>query len=126
LDKNRSDFVKIKLRDKHGWPVSFIKNKPFTNIIRALIHTNIKRTLFYRRPGTKRFTIAVEMQERWIPDFLSMLNYMQHLGSVGSSRKVTLYSDGDGDFRPRFKPSIEYKKVEPRDDSGGNRLYDAG
>jgi hypothetical protein len=32
------------LRDKYGWPVVSIKGKPITNIIRAVLHTNIKRT----------------------------------------------------------------------------------
>jgi hypothetical protein len=77
------------------------------------------------------FTIECTMKERWVPHFLSMLNYMEYLGNVGSSRKVTLYSDGDGDFRPNFKlEGVPFrqcvKTVEPREDKNGNRLYDAG
>ncbi|HBZ80936.1 MAG TPA: hypothetical protein DEP07_11185 [Brevibacillus sp.] len=74
----------------------------------------------------KKFTIEVEMQERWIPHFMSMLEYMQQLGEIGSSRNVTLYSDGDGDFRPKFKADIEYETVKPVHDSAGSRVYDAG
>jgi hypothetical protein len=74
----------------------------------------------------KKFTITVEMPERWIPHFMSMLKYMQYLGNVGSSRKVALYADGDGDFRPKFETDIEFEKVEPVSDKGGDRLYDAG
>ncbi len=56
---------------------------------------------------------------------------MEYLGNVGSSRKVTLYSDGDGDFRPNFKlEGLPFrqcvKAVEPKIDNDGDRLYDAG
>ena len=74
----------------------------------------------------KKFTITVEMPERWIPHFMSMLKYMQFLGNIGSSRMVTLYADGDGDFRPKFESDIEFEKVEPTNDKNGNRTYDAG
>lgn len=74
----------------------------------------------------KKFTIEVEMQERWIPYFMSALKYMQYLGSVGSSRRVCLYSDGDGDFRPKFKTEIEWEEKPPVVDNGGDRYYGAG
>lgn len=74
----------------------------------------------------KTFTIQCTMKDRWIPQFLSMLNYMQVLGDVGSSRKVALYADGDGDFRPKFKFNIpDVKFVDPVDDEDGDHLYDA-
>lgn len=50
----------------------------------------------------KKFTIECEMNERWVPHFLGMLKKMQQLGSLGSSREITFYADGDGDFRPKF------------------------
>lgn len=73
------------------------------------------------------FSIQVTMKKRWIPHFLSMLSYMQFLGRIGSSRQVSFYSDGDGDFQPIFKwdetlPSNE----KPIEDSDGDRIYDAG
>lgn len=74
----------------------------------------------------KEFNIKVKMEERWIDTFCSMLKYMENLGNLGSSREVTLYSDGDGDFRPKFEFDINYKKVNPVGDISGNRLYDAG
>ena len=74
----------------------------------------------------KEFTINVQMQERWIPHFMSMLEYMQICGSAGMSREVAIYSDGDGDFRPKFEADIEWEKKEPVSDRDGNRLYDAG
>lgn len=74
----------------------------------------------------KEFNIKVQMEERWVDTFCSMLKYMENLGNLGSSRGVTLYSDGDGDFRPKFEFDIDYKKVKPVGDTNGNRLYDAG
>lgn len=118
--------MKIKLRDNKGWPVVFIKERPLTNIIRAIIHTNIKNTLFRKGPRTEKFTVTVEMQTRWIPHFMSMLKYMETLGSIGSSREVTFYADGDGDFRPKFSTKYKYDKQNPIKDDNGHRLYDAG
>lgn len=43
------------------------------------------------------------MKDRWVPHFLGMLYQMERLGKQGSSREVTFYADGDGDFRPKFK-----------------------
>lgn len=73
------------------------------------------------------FTIKVIMKNRWIPHFLAMLKYMQTLGSMGGSRKVSFYSDGDGDFRPKFEwdNSLSHD-AKPIEDDGGNRFYDAG
>jgi len=67
------------------------------------------------------------MKARWVPHFLAMLKYMQFLGNIGSSRKVSLYADGDGDFRPKFKwsPALDCSK-KPVQDINGDRLYDAG
>ncbi len=74
-----------------------------------------------------KFTIECEMKDRWVPHFLGMLKYMEQLGGLGGSREVSLYSDGDGDFRPKFKWGEELPKVaKPVQDSNGDRLYDAG
>ena len=80
--------------------------------------------------GIVRFTINVEMSERWIPQFLAMLKTMQTYGNLGCSRTVAIYSDGDGDFRPKFswspalndcaKPVTGFGKVE------GDVQFDAG
>jgi len=72
------------------------------------------------------FTIECKMRERWVPHFMSMLKYMEDLGGLGGSRTVGIYSDGDGDFRPKFKFSIDTAVVKPKTDDKGNRLYDAG
>jgi hypothetical protein len=75
----------------------------------------------------KTFTIKCTMSTRWIPQFLSMLKYMARLGGQGSSRIVSLYSDGDGDFRPKFEWDEELAvEVEPLRDENGDHLYDAG
>lgn len=36
------------IRDKYGYPIETIKNRPFISFIRILIHSNIKMTLKYR------------------------------------------------------------------------------
>jgi hypothetical protein len=66
------------------------------------------------------------MRERWVPHFMSMLKYMEQLGGLGGSRTVGIYSDGDGDFRPKFNFSMDTPVVKPKTDDKGNRLYDAG
>lgn len=55
-----------------------------------------------------KFEITVEMEDRWVPHFLAMLKYMQQLGGMGASRKVSFYADGDGDFHPQvqMEPNI--------------------
>lgn len=75
------------------------------------------------------FTVKVTMRARWVPHFMGMLSYMQRLGSMGSSRKVTFFADGDGDFRPRFQFSEldpMTPTASPMKDDDGNHYYDAG
>ena len=80
----------------------------------------------------KKFTIICEMEERWIDHFMSMLYMMQNYGNLGHSGILGFYSDGDGDFRPKFISDIEWNKVEPFEPndrptlSGIEYLYDAG
>ena len=70
------------------------------------------------------------MRERWVSTFLGMLARMQYLGAIGSSRHVTIFSDGDGDFRPRFDIATEETYHGPFDEpagqQGGHTLFDAG
>ncbi len=73
------------------------------------------------------FTIKVSMRNRWIPYFLSMLKYMQQLGAAGSSRRVSIFADGDGDFCPKFEWHESLNSGgEPTTDHNGDRHYDAG
>lgn len=76
---------------------------------------------------TKKFTIEVEMKDRWIPHFLAMLSTMQRYGSAGMSRNVTFCVDGDGDFRPKFKwdDSLTNDAAPVKNDNG-NVTFDAG
>lgn len=74
-----------------------------------------------------KFTIEIEMENRWIPHFLSMLKHMEKLGRAGISREVAIYADGDGDFHPKFKwDDSLISDVEPSINYDGNHLYDAG
>jgi hypothetical protein len=73
------------------------------------------------------FTIKAQMKARWVPHFLAMLKYMQYLGGIGSSRIVSIFSDGDGDFRPKFEWDNDLSdEVKPIIDEDGDRTYDAG
>ncbi len=56
---------------------------------------------------TMNFTVTV--RKRWAVQLIGMLNTMQSLGSMGSSRMIGFYADGDGDFRPKF--SIEGEPI---------------
>lgn len=47
-------------------------------------------------------TITITARKRWIKQLLGLFRDMQTLGSMGSSRMLGFYSDGDGDFRPKF------------------------
>ena len=58
------------------------------------------------------FNVEVTMEERWVNDFCSMLNWMQSCGNLGHSSIVGFYADGDGDFRPKFKIDHEYEKTK--------------
>ena len=52
---------------------------------------------------------------------------MEQLGNLGGSREVGIYSDGDGDFRPKFEwDSSLPMEAQPVKDDEDNRLYDAG
>ena len=74
-----------------------------------------------------KFTIEIDMADRWVPHFLGMLQYIEHLGKIGSSRRVTFYADGDGDCRPQFKWDNTLSTIaDPKTDINGHRLYDAG
>lgn len=70
----------------------------------------------------KKIKIEVEMEERWVPYFNSFLCEMERLGKIGSSKTVSFYSDGDGDFRPIFNFSEHFELMKPNK----NNVYDAG
>ncbi len=82
-------------------------------------------------------TIRASMPTRWVPHFLGMLNRMEYLGNIGSSRRVSIFADGDGDFQPKFRirRGLKFKKLRDMrnelakavtEDKGGNQFFDAG
>lgn len=76
--------------------------------------------------------IKVTMNERWVDDFCSMLKWMESCGNLGHSSVVAFYSDGDGDFRPKFEFDREFNKKDGYRSSNDKELpeieviYDAG
>ena len=74
------------------------------------------------------FTITATMRERWAAQFIGLLKAMQTNGSVGHSEMLRFYSDGDGDFRPKFDIGGEGAKIEPAEpcDCGDSPMWDAG
>lgn len=73
----------------------------------------------------REITIKVKMEERWINDFCSMLKMMENLGDIGSSKIVGIYSDGDGDFRPKFIIDTDFEKVHSKINKIDMKIYDA-
>lgn len=53
--------------------------------------------------GKVKFTVECEMEERWADHFCSFLTHMASNGAYGRSGIVGFYSDGGGDFKPKFK-----------------------
>ena len=78
--------------------------------------------------ANKTFSIEVTMEERWIDHFCSRLKYLARCGDVGRSEIVALYSDGDGDFRPKFEIGTDFNITNSRASLARNvtTLYDAG
>lgn len=73
--------------------------------------------------------IKAKMPERWVDQFCSMLTAMEHNGVVGHSERVGIYSDGDGDFRPKFEFDKPFKHESGHYESeDGHRvlMFDAG
>jgi hypothetical protein len=81
--------------------------------------------------------IEADIPDRWAPYFCAMLRDMEFYGKVGSSRLLTFFSDGDGDYRPKFefdvadeivlfdRPDVETRTVDPHFGEG-DWFYDAG
>lgn len=70
------------------------------------------------------FNIKVTMEERWVNDFCSMLKRMESCGNIGHSSIVGFYSDGDGDFRPKFEVDREYERTDGYWKKDGKTLPD--
>ncbi|MGF7002427.1 hypothetical protein M2149_000803 [Lachnospiraceae bacterium PFB1-21] len=76
----------------------------------------------------KTITIKATMNERWIDDFCSFLNYMEKCGNVGHTGIVSFLADGDGDFRPKFEIDTKYNKTDGRTEGllKPEVMFDAG
>lgn len=58
------------------------------------------------------FTVKCKMKKCWANEFLSMLKTMEEFGNVGHSQVLAFYTDGDGDFRPKFEHDLpDFKKT---------------
>lgn len=72
------------------------------------------------------FTVHCTMRRRWAKQFLGLLKWFQMLGSIGSSREITFYADGDGDFRPKFEAPMWIEPAEPTKEKDYAAFFDAG
>lgn len=77
---------------------------------------------------TKTFNIEVTMEERWIDDFCSFLKKMEYYGNIGHSSIIGFYTDGDGDFHPKFNidTKFETKTGNVVDMAQKQLVFDAG
>lgn len=55
-----------------------------------------------------KFIIDVDMEDRFIPAFLGMLQRMQYLGEISSDSKVSLECYGSRGFRPKFDWNVNF------------------
>lgn len=75
----------------------------------------------------KNFSIDVKLEERWIPYFCSFLKKLEDNSNAGHSSIIGFYADGDGDFRAKFKPRVDYDLKDPYLTSKVcEKIYDAG
>ena len=54
----------------------------------------------------KYHTLKITLERISLPQAIALkkiLEFMDYLGNIGSSRWVAFYADGDGDFRPDLK-----------------------
>lgn len=58
--------------------------------------------LFAGEEDTVNLQFDMSVKKRWVPHVLGFFNRLEELGSIGSSRMIGFYADGDGDFRPKF------------------------
>lgn len=97
------------------------------NVIRLLSQRDDTPSLPKKKDGRTTFNLICTMKDRWVPQFLAMLKYMQQLGNMGGSRNVCFYADGDGDFNPKFKWDESLPSdAEAVKDNDGDKTFDAG
>ena len=77
-------------------------------------------------------TITMSVTKPQALALTEMFRYWDYLASVGGSRRVAFYVDGDGDFHPHCQiTTVPYVRPEARflekaliEDDDGNRVYD--
>ncbi len=77
--------------------------------------------------------VEMDVTEAQALTLQAMFEYWNRLASVGASRFVAFYVDGDGSFHPNCKVSFseevmelnnEIRRVAIREDKDGHRKYD--
>lgn len=87
------------------------------------------------KPERIKMTVEMEVTAPQALALEAMFIYWNQLASMGSSRKVAYYVDGDGNFKPKCKitytpegtlPELteELKKAAIVEDKHGDRVYD--
>lgn len=76
--------------------------------------------------SNRKFIVECEIPERWINEFCAMLKTMELYGTLGHSQIVGIYSDGDGDFRPKFNIHTHFEKTNHLNKYQDATIYDAG
>lgn len=59
------------------------------------------------------FVVKCKMNKSCANEFLSFLATLSDNGKIGHSELIGFYSDGDGDFRPKFETNIKYNRKKP-------------
>ena len=113
---------KIKVQEKHKRDIATLTTKQDRTPKRST-----------KRGERLRMTVTFDVTEPQAIALEAMFNYWCQLSSMGSSRFVAFYCDGDGDFHPKCKigfsrPIItltdDLAKKAVIEDKNGNRKYD--
>jgi hypothetical protein len=76
-----------------------------------------------RRDKGETLTVEISnLEPRQANELRRLFAWMGYLGSVGSSRQIQLFVDGDGSFRARFEENGERIEVPKDDDSNDEEL----
>ena len=51
----------------------------------------------------KEIKIKMKLEEECIPTFIAFLEELEYNGNIGHSEIIGIFSDGDGNFRPKFE-----------------------
>lgn len=117
--------------DNNGEEHKITCNVIYWTNIESPTRENVWSLDYLPEEGSTRFNIEVLMQNRWIPWFCKFLEEMEYCGNIGHSSLLGFYSDGDGDFRPKFNIGIIFNdaRIKPSKNvrtSMIEKVYDAG